>query len=198
VTVVAPAAKKDGHRALRLLEGVATVLPKGGREVAEVLARAAVRHASRAGVSLSPAGASFLVEWVGPDMVRVREEVEKVVLFAGKGREAGEDEVRQVCVARGGSDPFRVARAVLDGNRNAFLEAFRAYAADAATDDYHSLAGAIGWELRSRMKGGRSPLPPATGERVARALWEIDRGMKGESGLSPGQYLEIRLLATFR
>lgn len=198
VTVVAPALRRDGHGTLRSLPGVATVVPKGSGEVADALARGAVRDAERAGVELDPAGAAFLVEWVGLDAEKVREEVEKVVLFAGKGGRAGEEQVRQVCVARGGADPFRVARAILDGNRDAFLAAFRRYAAQAATEDYHSLAGAVAWEFRARAKRGRAALPPAVGDRVARALWEIDRGMKGESGLTPGQYLEIRLLAALR
>lgn len=198
VTLVAPAAKREGHKVLRTLPSVAVVQAKGGREVSDAIAAAAVRHASLAGVSLSPAGASFLVEWVGAEMGRVLEEVEKVVLIAGKGGRAGEAEVRQVCVSGSGGDPFRVARAVLDGNRLAFLDAFRKYAEGAGTDDYHSLAGAIAWEFRSRGKGRGPALSPEAGERVARALWEIDEGLKGGSGLAPGQLLEIRLLSTFR
>jgi hypothetical protein len=71
---------------------------------------------------------------------------------------------------------------------------FRRFAAGAEAADYHGLVGAIAWFVRRRLADKRTALAPRRGGEILAALSRIDRGMKGESRLSPEQLFEIHLL----
>ncbi len=162
-------------------------------EAVATLAARAVAIAEKAGARLSADAASFLVWWVGLDDARLKEEVGKLAAFAGARGVIGEEEIRQVCVARGGVDAFALAEALLARNAAACVEMTRRFTASAESADYHALVGAIAWKTRMGL-GGRGALAPARAGKILSALARIDRGMKGGSGLTNAQLLEVNLL----
>jgi hypothetical protein len=141
--------------------------------------------------------ALFLARWVGVSFDALDAEIGKVLAFAGGRGEVVEEDIRAVCVARGDVDPFRLAESLVRKDGKACLSLFRRFAAAAETDDYHKLNGAVAWFLRSRIqgKGGAGGVTPRRAAEIFRTLSRIDREMKGESRLSPGQVYEIRLLS---
>ncbi len=186
-------------RQARAFSGAPNLLSSAPREerAVEALARHAVAAAGEAGAKLSRESAIFLARWVGPDFDALDAEIGKVVAFAAGRGEVNEEDIREVCVSRGAVDPFKLAEALVRKDTKACLDLFRRFAAAADPDDYHKLNGAIAWFLRSRIQGKRDAgsVTPRRAAEIFRALSHIDREMKGESRLSPGQVYEIRLLS---
>lgn len=166
-------------------------------QAVDSLAEYAVLAVREAGASLSRDSASFLARWVGVSFEPLAAEVGKLLAYARGRKEISEEDIRAVCVARGEVDPFRLADALVRKDGPACLALLRRFAANADADDYHRLNGALSWYLRSCVEGkGRSPaVTPGRAAVLFRALSRIDREMKGESRLSPGQVFEIRLLS---
>jgi DNA polymerase III delta subunit len=192
VTLVIPCADRRAAKAFSSLSAVRTASIREN-EAISVLASYAVEAARRSGVGLQREHAVFLVRWVGIDFPRLKEELDKLVTFSGGKGAIGEEAIRQVCVARGGVDPFKLAEALLSGDAPRCLLMFRAFAAGADSQDYHALLGAVAW--KTRMEAGRKGgLPAGRAGRILSALSRLDRGLKGESGLSPEQIFEMSLL----
>jgi DNA polymerase III delta subunit len=132
----------------------------------------------------------------------------KLLAFGAAKGEIGEEEIREVCVAGGMVDPFKLADDLMARDRKSCLEKFRRFAAGAETGDYHALVGAIAWSVRRKLAGdakqgkgtgmrpGRKggPSSAARGAKILTALSRIDRNIKGGSGLTPEQVFEIGLL----
>ncbi|MGZ9197237.1 MAG: hypothetical protein ACXW4I_12525, partial [Candidatus Deferrimicrobiaceae bacterium] len=138
-----------------------------------------------------------LARWVGASFDALDAEIGKVLAFAAGRGEVVEEDIRAVCVSRGAVDPFQLAETLVRKDVKACLSLFRRFAAAADPDDYHKLNGAVAWFLRSRIqgKGAAGGVTPRRAAEIFRVLSRIDREMKGESRLSPGQVYEIRLLS---
>jgi DNA polymerase III delta subunit len=186
-------------RQARGFSGTRNLLSDAPREekAVEALARHAVAVAAEGGAKLTRESALFLARWVGVSFDALDAEIGKVLAFAGGRGEVVEEDIRAVCVARGDVDPFRLAETLVRNDGKACLALFRRFAAVAEPDDYHKLNGAVAWFLRSRIqgKGGAGGVTPRRAAEIFRTLSRIDREMKGESRLSPGQVYEIRLLS---
>lgn len=186
-------------RQARTFSGAPNLLSDAPREdrAVEALARHAVEAAAEGGAKLTRESALFLARWVGASFDALDTEVGKVLAFAAGRGEVVEEDIRAVCVSRGAVDPFRLAETLVRKDRNECLSLFRRFAAVAEPEDYHKLNGAVAWFLRSRIqgKGGAGSVTSRRAAEIFRALSKIDREMKGESRLSPGQVYEIRLLS---
>lgn len=202
VVLVIPCTDRDALKAFSAIPAVRTASPRED-DVVSALAGRAVSMAGDAGKGMSADAASFLARWLGADYSRLKVEMGKLLSFAGDRPEIGEREIREVCVAGGGIDPFRLADELFRGNRDACLEMFRRFAAGADSSDYHALVGAIAWSARRRLAGppggpgaggGSGDRSGGRGGKILSVLSRIDRGLKGESGLSPEQVFEIHLL----
>jgi DNA polymerase-3 subunit delta len=192
VILVLPCSDGRAARNFSSVKGVRTASPREDQALS-TLAWAAVARVRDAGKELSEDTATFLVRWVGVDFARVKEEVVKLVSYSADRREIGEEEIRTVCIAGGAADPFRLADKLVRRDKKGCLTLFRQFAAGAEAADYHGLAGAIAWIVRKRL-ADKSALSPDRGGEILAALSMIDRGMKGESRLSPEQLFEIQLL----
>ena len=186
-------------RQARTFSGAPNLLSDAPREdrAVEALARHAVFAAAERGARLSRESALFLARWVGASFDALDTEIGKVLAFAAGRGEVVEEDIRAVCVSRGAVDPFRLAETLVRKDRGECLSLFRRFAAVAEPEDYHKLNGAVAWFLRSRIqgKGSAGGVTSRRAEEVFLALSRIDREMKGESRLSPGQVYEIRLLS---
>ncbi len=199
VTLVLPCSDRDALKSFSALPAVRSAAPRED-QVVSLLAQYATTIAAGAGKRLSGDAAEFFARWVGTDFSRVKSETRKLLSFAGDREEIGEEDIRAVCVAHGGVNPFRLADALFLRDASGCLALFRAFAREADASDYHGLVGAIAWDARKRMAGagygarGRPALSPDRGGAILSALSRIDRGLKGESGLSPEQLFEVHLL----
>jgi DNA polymerase III delta subunit len=193
VVLVLPCSERNVARAVSAVSGVKTMAPRE-EQVVSALAGFAVAAARGAGKEFPSVAAEFLVRWVGLDYSRLKEEIGKLLSFAGDRTEIGEEEVKEICVAGGAVDPFVLAKKLEDRDMKGCLSMFRKFAAGAETADYHGLVGAIAWSVRKRLVARATTLSPERGGEILAALSRIDRGMKGESGLSPEQLFEIQLL----
>lgn len=193
VVLVIPSTDRAATRSFSAVPAVRTAVLRED-QAASVLARFIVSTAEGAGKELPEDAAAFLVRWVGLDYARIREETEKLLSFGADRKEIGEDEVRKVCVARGAIDPFALGEKLVIGDGKGCITLLRRFAAAAEPGDYHALLGAIAWIVRKRLAGQGKGLAAGRGGEILAALSRIDRGMKGESGLSPEQLFEIGLL----
>ena len=199
VTLVLPCSDRDGLKTFSVLPGVRSASPRED-QVVSVLARYATTMAAEAGKELADDAAEFFARWVGTDFSRIKAETRKLLSFAGERKEIGEEDIRAVCVSGGEVNPFRLAEALFLRNGPECIALFRKFAGGADSSDFHGLVGAIAWGARKRMGGagygqrGRPALSPERGGAILSALSRIDRGLKGESGLSPEQLFEIYLL----
>lgn len=193
VILVFPCADRKAARAFSALPAVRTMEPREEQAVS-ALAGVAVETARKAGKKFAEDAATFLVQWIGPDYARLKEEVGKLVTFAGAREEIGEEEVREVCVAGGAVDPFLFAEKLMKRDRQGCLSDLRRFAAFAVEGDYHGLTGAVAWSVRKRLTARAAQLSPERGGEILAALARMDREMKGESRLSPEQVFEIRVL----
>lgn len=207
VLLVIPCSDRRARSLFASVRGIRTAFP-GEEDVVAAMADFAVSLAAGEGKRLSGDAAVFLARWVGSDFPRFRSEMGKLLSFAAAKEEIGEEEIREVCVAGGMVDPFRLADDLMAQDRKRCLEGFRRFAAGAETGDYHALVGAIAWSVRRKLAGdtkqgkGTGMRPgrkgasssAARGARILTALSRIDRNMKGGSGLTPEQVFEIGLL----
>jgi DNA polymerase III delta subunit len=186
-------------RQARAFSSARNLLSNAPREekAVEALARHAVAAAAEGGAKLTRESALFLARWAGASFDALDAEIGKVLAFAAGRGEVVEEDIRAVCVSRGAVDPWKLAEALVRKDSKACLDMFRRFAAAAESDDYHKLNGAVAWHLRSRIQGTRSgaAVTPRRAAEIFRVLSRIDREMKGESRLSPGQIYEIRLLS---
>jgi DNA polymerase III delta subunit len=197
VILVLPCSDKATARSFSAIPGVRSTAPRE-EQVVSTLARAAVSRMRETGKELSEDAAAFLVRWVGMDFARVKEELGKLLSYSAGLREIGEEEIRAVCISGGAVDPFRLAEKLVHRDKKECLTLFRRFAAGAEAADYHGLVGAIAWFVRRRLADKGTALAPRRGGEILAALSRIDRGMKGESRLSPEQLFEIQLLKLLR
>lgn len=193
VLLVLPCTDWAAARAFSQVPGLRSVAPREEQAVS-TLARTAVARIRGAGKELSEDAAVFLVRWVGMDFARVTEELGKLLSFSSDRYEIGEEEIRTVCIAGGAVDPFRLAEKLVRMDKKGCVTLFRRFAAGAEAADYHGLVGAVAWFVRRRLADKGAALTARRGGEILAALSRIDRGMKGESRLSPEQQFEIRLL----
>ena len=193
VLLVIPCSDKSAARTFASISGLRSAAPREEQAVS-TLARAAVAEIRAAGKDLSEDAAVFLVRWVGMDFARLKEELGKLLSFSADRKEIGEEEIRTVCIAGGAVDPFRLAEKLVKMDKKGCLTLFRRFAAGADAADYHGLVGAVAWFVRRRLADKGGALTARRGGEILAALSRIDRGMKGESRLSPEQQFEIRLL----
>lgn len=207
VLLVIPCSERKDLKGFASVRGVRSATP-GEEEVVAAMADFAVSRAAEAGKTLPEEAAVFLARWVGADFPRIKAEVGKLLSYAATRGEIGEEEIREVCIAGGAADPFRLAEDLMSRDPGRCIEGFRRFAAGAESGDFHALVGAIAWSVRRKLAwaaqtgkgagvrsfGKRGAFTAARGMEILVALSRIDRGLKGGSGLTPEQVFEIELL----
>ncbi len=207
VLLVIPCSERKALKGFVSVRGVRSTT-FGEEDVVAAMADFAISPAAEAGKTLPEEAAVFLARWVGADFPRIKAEVGKLLSFAATRGEIGEEEIREVCIAGGAVDPFRLAEDLMSRDTGRCIEGFRRFAASAESGDFHALVGAIAWSVRRKLAwaaqpgkgpwvrsfGKRGAFPAARGMEILVALSRIDRGLKGGSGLTPEQVFEIELL----
>jgi len=180
--------------------------PRGAREVAAF----ATAEARRAGIPLGPGAAQALAEAVGPQLLRLRNELEKASLLAGPGERVTREHVVEAVSAVSEEKIWELTDAVFDGRRADALVALSRLLAGGVPAPV--LLGALASQLRklARARAGQAPRghpfvvrrieAQARRRSLARFLAglrdaeEADERLKGKGGLAAEHVLERLVL----
>ena len=156
----------------RLLEA-ATVVACGVIENLADAERWVRRRVSAEGRSIEPAAVRLLVAQVGPDLTRLRAEVERLLLFAVGQSSVGVTEVREIVGPAVAHDDWAVARAIERGQTAPALKEL-ALAIESGAAPYMVL-GQLAWVVRTK-------LPPDRLPAAVEALFRTDIDLKTSAG----------------
>jgi DNA polymerase-3 subunit delta len=146
---------------------------RAAARMAELLVRKAV---AEAGQQIDPAAARLVAERAGVDIVRLRGDIDRVMLYAAGKPKITVADVQEVVSAEASQDDWAVTNAIQ--NRNAG-EALRqlALALDAGAVPFMIL-GQLGWFVRDRLANADPKRIPAAVE----ALFRADLDLKSSGG----------------
>lgn len=156
----------------RLLD-VATVVTCG---VLETLADAErwVRHrVAAAGGSIEPAAARFMAAVAGPDLARLRGDVERLLLFAADQGSIGVDDARAIAGPAVAHDDWAVARAIERGQVAQALKELALVMESGAAP--YLVLGQLAWVVRTKLSADRIPAAVET-------LFRTDLDLKSSAG----------------
>lgn len=125
-----------------------------------------------AGKRIDAAGLTALVERAGPDIVRLRKDVETLVLFVGDAPAVTEQDVRLVVGAAQQFDDWAVTNAIAAGDAAAALRHVQLMIENGSSP--FQMLGQLGWWIRSRM----TQVAPERVGAAVRALYQADAASK--------------------
>ena len=152
LVLVAAGLDRRRRTTARLLDAATQVM---GDELASVAdaERWVRRRVSSAGRSIDAAAVRLVAARAGPDLPRLRGEVDRLLLFIGDAPTVGVDDARMVAGPAAAHDDWAVARAIERGQTAAALEEL-ALIVEAGAAPYMVL-GQLAWVVRTRMPNHR-------------------------------------------
>ena len=152
LVLVAAGLDRRRRTTARLLEAATQVM---GDELASVAdaERWVRRRVSSAGRSIDAAAARLVAARAGPDLPRLRGEVDRLLLFIGDAPTVGLDDARMVAGPATAHDDWAVARAIERGQTAAALEELALIVESGAAP--YMVLGQLAWVVRTRMPNHR-------------------------------------------
>jgi len=144
---------------------------RAAARVAEQMVRKAV---AESGQIIEPAAARLLAERAGVDIVRLRGDIERLMLYAAGKPNITLADAREVVSAESSQDDWAVTNAIQNGNTKEALRQL-ALALDAGAVSYQVL-GQLAWFVRDKMADTRR-IPAAV-----EALFRADLDLKSSGG----------------
>jgi DNA polymerase III subunit delta len=132
----------------------------------------AADRAKAAGKRIDAAGLTALVERAGPDIMRLRKDIDTLVLFVGEAAAITAQDVRQVVGAAQQFDDWAVTNAIAAGDAAVALRHVQLMIENGSSP--FQMLGQLGWWVRSRMT---QAAPERVGSAV-RALFQADAASK--------------------
>ena len=174
VVLVLVAGKLDDRRKLtKRLLSKATVVRCGVLEtVADAQRWTRARLKATKG-RMSAAAIRMLSERIGPDIVRLRDELERLLLFAAEGAEISVADVRDVSGPATAHDDWAVTRAIERGATDVALREL-GLTLESGVVPYMVL-GQLAWVARSRLPANRAP-------SAVDAVFRTDLALKRSAG----------------
>lgn len=174
VVLVLVAAGVDRRRrtTARLLEAATQV---AGDTLASVpdAERWVRRRVAAAGRSIDPAAARFVAARAGPDLPRLRGEVDRLLLFVGDEPAVGIEDARMVAGPAAAHDDWAVARAIERGQAAAALRELALIVESGAAP--YMILGQLAWVVRTRMPNHRVA-------GAVESLYRTDLAIKSSAG----------------
>ena len=171
--VVVPGTLDERRRLAKQLLARATVVRCGTLEDiadAQRWIKARIRSADKA---IAPEAIKELAERVGPDIGRLRIEVDRLLLFAKVKASISIEDIREVAGPAGAHDDWAVARGIERGQTAVALrELGLALEAGAVP---HMVLGQLAWVVRSRLPSVRVPA-------AVEAVFRTDLALKSSAG----------------
>ena len=174
VVLVLVAGKLDERRKLtKRLLSKATVVRCGVLEtVADAQRWTRARLKATKG-RMSAAAIRMLSERIGPDIVRLRDELERLLLFAAEGAEISVADVRDVSGPATAHDDWAVTRAIERGATDVALRELGLTLESGAVP--YMVLGQLAWVARSRLPANRAP-------SAVDAVFRTDLALKRSAG----------------
>ena len=180
VLVLVSAALDERRRLTKRILAQATVVRCGEVETvadAERFIRSKMKDADK---RMAPDAVRLLGERIGPDITRLRDEVERLLLFVGDRSEVSAADVRDVAGPAAAYDDWAVARAIEHGNAAVALRELGLVLEQGAVP--YMVLGQLAWVARSRIQ--------ASGvSKAIDAVFQADVSLK-RSGGDPRVLLE--------
>ena len=131
------------------------------------------RRVSAAGRSIEPAAARLVAARAGPDLPRLRGEVERLLLFIGDAATVGLDDARMVAGPAAAHDDWAAARAIERGQTAAALREIGLMMESGAAP--YMVLGQLAWVVRTRMPNHRLA-------GAVESLYRTDLDIKSSAG----------------
>jgi DNA polymerase-3 subunit delta len=149
VFVAAPMDKRS--RMYKLLTRRATLVECGVLENQADAERWIRNQVAAAGVQIEPSAARFLAERAGPDVRRLRNEIDRVLLYALGQKTIALDDVKQVTGPVALKDDWQMANAIEAGNGAEALRQLALVLDGGAPAE--KIVGQLGWLVRTKLSG---------------------------------------------
>ena len=131
------------------------------------------RRVSAAGRSIDPAAARFVAARAGPDLPRLRGEVDRLLLFVGDEPSISVDDARMVAGPAVAHDDWAVARAIERGQTAAALKELALIMESGAAP--YLVLGQLAWVVRTKMPDHRIA-------GAVESLYRTDLDIKSSAG----------------
>lgn len=163
-------------RMYKLLAKQATLVECGVLESVDDAARWVVNRIAAADMKIEPAGARLLAERCGTDVKRLRNDVDRLLLYALGQKTIGLDDVREVVGPAALQDDWAMANAIEAGDgKTALRQLALMLDAGAAPEQ---IMGQLGWLVRTKF-----PFQvPAMLKPAVHALFRTDLDLKRSAG----------------
>jgi DNA polymerase-3 subunit delta len=163
---------KRRSMAKRLLK-TATVVSCGVLETLADAERWVKRRVAAEGMSIEPAAARLLAAQVGPDITRLRADVERLVLFAAGQSSIGVADIREITGPAVAHDDWAVAGAIERGQTAQALKELALVIESGAAP--FMVLGQLAWVARTKLPSNRLPA-------AVEALFRTDLALKTSAG----------------
>lgn len=174
VLVSGPLDKRS--RMYKLLARVATLVTCGLLESLDDAAAWIRNRASAAGAQVDPAGARLLAERCGMDIKRLRNDVERLLLFTLGQKTISVDDVREIVGPAALQDDWAMTNAIEAGDGKTALRQLALMLDAGAAPE--KILGQLGWLVRTKF-----PLQmPAAVRPAVQALFRTDLDLKRSAG----------------
>ena len=172
LVLVASGLDRRRRTTARLLEAATQVT---GDELASVAdaERWVRRRVAAAGRSIDAAAARFVAARVGPDLPRLRGEVDRMLLFIGDAPAVSLDDARMVAGPAAAHDDWAVARAIERGQAATALRELALIVESGAAP--YMVLGQLAWVVRTRMPNHRIAA-------AVESLYRTDLDLKSSAG----------------
>ena len=173
-TLVLVSGDLDKRRRLttRLL-AAAVVVTCGALETLTDAERWVRRHVSEAGMTIPASAAKLLAAGAGPDLTRLRGDVDRLLLFAAGQSTISLDDAREVAAPATAHDDWAVARAIERGQAAEALKELALVVESGAAP--YMLLGQLAWVVRTKLPAHRLPA-------AVDALFQADLNLKSSVG----------------
>ena len=183
-TLVLVAASVDKRsRMFKLLQKQATIVACGVLEDQADAERWVRTHVAAAGAAIDPAAARLIAQRAGPDVRRLRADVDRLLLYALGQKQITVDDVREVIGPAALQDDWAMTNAIEAGHAGEALRQL-ALILDAGAPA-EKVLGQLGWVVRAKFPA----LAPADVRPAVDALFRTDLDLK-QSGGDPRVLLE--------
>jgi DNA polymerase-3 subunit delta len=174
VLVAGPLDKRS--RLYKLLARTATVVECGGIENQADAERWVKTRVAAAGTEIEPAAARVLAERCGTDLKRLRNDVDRLLLYAMGQKTISQADVREIVGPAALQDDWAMTNAIEAGNGPASLRQL-ALMLDAGAPP-EKILGQLGWLVRTKFPA----LAPAGLPAAVEALFRTDLDLKRSAG----------------
>jgi DNA polymerase-3 subunit delta len=131
------------------------------------------RRVSAEGLSIEPAAARLLAAQAGPDLTRLRGDVERLVLFAADQSSVGVADVLEIAGPAAAHDDWAVARAIERGQAAQALKELALVLESGAAP--YMVLGQLAWVVRTKLRSDRL-------SAAVEALFRTDVALKSSTG----------------